>query len=149
MLAVPHKIITHAPHLSEPPVRNDLPAPPENNPSVISNAVSFMLKLAGFPNGPKLWEELHLRALSHDGSDDTAWLVAFEKRILGNCICRKYWTQDVAINPPDFANYFEWTVAQHNTVNGRLEKPILTVEEARKIWSAMPSSTHKDHISSS
>ena len=88
----------------------------------------------GFPDGPKLWAELHRRALSHAGGDDSAWLEEFEKRILGNCVCRNQWRHDLVIEPPDFSNYFAWTVSQHNRVNARLGKPILTVEEARARW---------------
>lgn len=81
-----------------------------------------------------IWDDLHRRALTHEG-DDSAWLRDFELQILGGCVCRKQWREDLAAKPPDFANYFAWTVAAHNAVNARLGKPILTVDEARAIWS--------------
>ena len=92
----------------------------------------------GFPDGPKLWAELHRHALAHSGGDDSAWLAAFEQRILGACWCRREWKRDLEALPPDFARYFEWTVAQHNLVNARLGKPQLSVADAHRIWSAVP-----------
>lgn len=86
------------------------------------------------PVGVATWQELHPRALTHDGSDDTVWLDAFGLRIGGSCACRKDWLLWISANPPQFGRYFEWTVAAHNAVNARLQKPILTLEEAYKIW---------------
>ncbi|MBS0328213.1 MAG: hypothetical protein JSR30_00040 [Proteobacteria bacterium] len=82
---------------------------------------------------PAVWKELHRRALVREG-DDSEWLADFGRRIAGSCECRQQWFSDLKVLPPDFTRYFEWTVAIHNAVNRRLEKPELSVEEAREIW---------------
>jgi hypothetical protein len=38
---------------------------------------------------------------------------------------------------------FEWSVNAHNKVNARIEKPILTVEQALVIWTAPVNETPK------
>ena len=115
---------------------------PENyiHPRKLSAALlTHARNLAGMihgllPNGPELWSKLHRRAIAHEGVDDSAWLSDFAEQIIGRCPCRKQWEQDILATPPDFTNYFAWTVAMHNRVNARLGKPILTVEEARARW---------------
>ena len=94
----------------------------------------LMQSILHFPDGPKLWEELHRHALAHDASDDSVWLADFEKRILGSCSCRREWKKDLVELPPRFNDYFAWTVDQHNRINARLGKPLMTVEEAQKRW---------------
>lgn len=105
---------------------------------------STPLPVAVKPSGPQtaqrpliprqaIWSELHRRALVH-GGDDTAWLTDYASRIIGSCKCRDQWRDDLKIMPPDFANYFAWSVTVHNRVNERLKKPLLTVEEALTIW---------------
>lgn len=83
---------------------------------------------------PSSWQELHQRALDWDGKDDAAWLEAFALRIPGNCACTAHWRAWVKDNPPRFGDYFAWTVEGHNAVNARLNKQILTVDQARAIW---------------
>lgn len=84
--------------------------------------------------GRLLWRALHLWALALNGRKDWAWLTAFDTSLpCGSC--RAHWRQIVAENPPDWTNPFAWTVARHNQVNARLDKPQLTEAEARAIWS--------------
>lgn len=84
--------------------------------------------------GPRMWGELHRRALSVGGADST-WLQNFGASIpCGEC--RAHWTAAVIENPPQWDGYFEWTVFMHNAVNVRLGKPIVTVEEARSLWTS-------------
>lgn len=116
-------VIIHAPHLM---TAAPLPPGPES-PAQAARRTQV--------SRPAVWDELHRRALAHDGSDDTGWLWSYERRIIGGCRCRDQWRQDIDALPPDFTHYFEWTVAIHNAVNARLKKPILTVESARAIWS--------------
>ena len=40
------------------------------------------------------------------------------------------------------AKLFEWTVKAHNIVNRRLNKPEISVEDARKIWMSVETVTH-------
>jgi hypothetical protein len=108
--------------------------PLANNIAAPKSFVRIILNLAGFPDGPKLWAELHRRALASDGYNDSVWLAEFEKRILGNCACRAEWRRDLQSSPPDFSRYFEWTVDQHNKVNARLGKPVISYNDALLIW---------------
>lgn len=86
--------------------------------------------------GPPLWAELHRRALTtNPGADDSAWLEQFARRLpCGEC--RQHWHDMVRRAPPVWAGYFRWTVDRHNEVNVRLGKPLLTLEQARALWSA-------------
>lgn len=85
-------------------------------------------------HGAPLWAELHMRALAVEGNDDTEWLKKFSVRVpCGEC--KNHWNASMILTPPDFQNYFRWSVDRHNEVNGRLKKPLLTIDEARTIWS--------------
>lgn len=84
-----------------------------------------------------LWIELHTRALNFKEALDHQYLYQFGARIpryTTGCKCREFWTVWIRKNPPDFKNYFEWTVKAHNAVNKKLNKPEITVEEARKLY---------------
>jgi len=87
----------------------------------------------------ELWKELHLRALT-TMTDDKAYIVAFARRIprfTTGCKCKEFWNLWVRKNPPTYgADYFAWTVSIHNAVNEKLDKPIMSVEEAHKIYSS-------------
>ena len=105
-------------------------------PGIFSQAAGLVKRyVMKLPDGPELWATLHLHALQHQGGDDSEWLANFEKGLLSGCSCRSQWLADVSAHPPDFTRYFEWTVEQHNLVNKRLGKPVLTVEQALAIWS--------------
>lgn len=116
----------HAPHLR--------PKPRIEPGSQESRTIDFVHK-------PKAatWPELHGRALERFG-EDTAWLADFTARVGGNCACRKDWRAWIEVNPPDWADYFGWTVLAHNAVNKRLGKPEITVDQARVIWTEVKSS---------
>lgn len=84
--------------------------------------------------GPKLWKELHLRALRRDmrgeAGDDTAYLRALHSKLpCGSC--KMNFARHLQEIPPDFANYFEWTVKLHNAVNRELGKAEMLVCDAR------------------
>lgn len=88
-----------------------------------------------------LWKELHERAITFTGTNDTAFIKQWSNKIprfLKGCRCNEFWRKWLPKNRPDFSNnptsYFAWTVKAHNAVNTKLKKPNVTVEEARKIW---------------
>ena len=88
-----------------------------------------------------LWKELHTRALSvESGKDDSSWLRSWAKKIprfTKGCNCNEHWGKWVRANPPVFKNtdtYFAWTVEAHNAVNTRLNKPLVTVEQAKLLY---------------
>ncbi len=90
-------------------------------------------------DGPALWAELHRRALAHQGGkDDTAWLREFALKLpCGHC--RVHWHATVHENPPDWKNYFAWSVDRHNEVNAQLGKPGFSQSDAVARWMTPPS----------
>jgi hypothetical protein len=87
----------------------------------------------------QLWKELHERAYDFKGTDDLVFLKGFATKIpryTTGCKCREFWINYVKRNPPVFGDkYFEWTVKCHNAVNTKLGKPVMSLEEAKKIYS--------------
>jgi Erv1 / Alr family len=84
-------------------------------------------------DGSPLWAALHRRALVWQGGEDSIWLAQFRRRVpCGQC--KQHWDAMLARTPPDWANYFAWTVARHNEVNARLGKPGMEEAEARVRW---------------
>lgn len=95
-----------------------------------------MMTILGFPNGPDLWRDLHLRAMqTNPGQNDGAWLAAFRKRLPCSG-CRQHWDAMVKAAPPNWNAYFAWTVARHNEVNARLGKPQITLHDAEVLWAS-------------
>jgi hypothetical protein len=88
--------------------------------------------------GRQLWAELHRRALSYQGDewDEHPWIACFARRVPCGT-CRDEWRQLIQELPPDLTDresYFRWTVRAHNAVNAKLGKPILSFEEATRLW---------------
>lgn len=91
-----------------------------------------------------LWRELHVRALNYvpNVRGDLEWVQAWSTKIprfTKGCSCNEHWTRWYRANPPDFTSkdtYFAWTVKAHNAVNERTYKPTISVEEAKKLYSA-------------
>ena len=48
--------------------------------------------------------------------------------------CRAHWKQITTENPPDYDNWFSWTVKVHNLVNERIGKPVMNLGDAKKKW---------------
>jgi len=76
----------------------------------------------------------------HDGTvRDATSLAKWELQIPQyGCACKKDYAIYKAENPPDFSSpesLWLWGIALHNWVNRKLNKPEITIEEARKIWS--------------
>lgn len=90
----------------------------------------------------RLWVELHRHALHDhvDGTTDKKWLMTWSAKVpkfTKGCACNDHWKKWLATHPPNFATrdtYFEWTVKAHNSVNKRLNKPELTVDQAKALY---------------
>lgn len=85
----------------------------------------------------KLWEELHtLQWKSYEETKE--WFKHWCIRLpCGEC--KAHWLKLIAEFSPDEAfknsdDYFKWTVDAHNKVNERLGKPIISLEEAKRLW---------------
>lgn len=81
-----------------------------------------------------LWGLLH--TYKHKSKEETQkWLEEWKNKL--SCgRCKKHYEELVKENPIDFENFFEWGVKIHNLVNNKLNKPEVTVEQAREIWKA-------------
>ncbi len=88
---------------------------------------------AARPGYPELWADLHRAALSAPTAGAfAAFLGAFRARVpCGEC--RSHWSAWVEEHPPG-PDAFAWSVEAHNSVNARLGKPLLPVEQARALW---------------
>ena len=84
-----------------------------------------------------LWNELHMRGLQYEGKNDYGYILTFGKRIpryTSGCTCKEFWNKWIITNPPDYKNYFAWTVKTHNAVNIKLNKPEMSLEDARALY---------------
>ncbi len=86
--------------------------------------------------GPPLWHELHLRAFSPvaDHDAERRYLDFLATRLPCGA-CRVDYLNYLRTNPPDFRDYFGWTVRLHNFVNKKLDKPMMDYETALAYWS--------------
>ena len=92
--------------------------------------------------GPYYWGVLHLACIG--GIDPAALqaLVYMFPAILPCPACGVHFAEVLNATPlpetddPDVL--FKWSVDVHNIVNKRLEKPLLTYEEAYRYWMTMP-----------
>ena len=83
--------------------------------------------------GPSMWADLHRRSLA--GAIDARWLDGFTARVpCGDC--RRHWQGVLAEHPLPTDGQFEWSVRVHAAVSRRIGKPEMSVEDARRIWSA-------------
>lgn len=109
-----------------------------NNNTIHSDINRSSTTVSLSTKGPQLWRELHLRSLNWDPKkNDVAFLRRLKYRLSAfgaNCECKFFYTKYLEDNPPDYAEYFKWTVDLHNAVNKKLNKPTVTFANAKKIW---------------
>jgi len=92
--------------------------------------------------GPYYWGVLHLACLGGINPSALQALVAMFPAILPCPACGVHFAEVLNAAPlpetddPDVL--FKWSVDVHNVVNKRLEKPLLTYEDAFKYWMTMP-----------
>lgn len=91
-------------------------------------------------DGPAVWARIHWRAVDSasrfDPDAEWSWLKAI-LFILPCGECKQHWNTFCASQPPDLSSaeaYFAWTVAVHNSVNAKLNKPIMEIDDARRRW---------------
>lgn len=99
-----------------------------NNPEAAAAAEARLQEQLA-ARGRALWTELH-QSLGVDLTWLNGWLIRLP---CGDC--RTEAEKFIADLPPDFGDgWFAWGVAFHNSVNGKLGKPRLTLEDAAAIW---------------
>lgn len=82
-----------------------------------------------------LWQLLH--TYKYESEEKTKiWFEAWKAKI--SCgSCKAHLEELLKALPTDYSSkegFFKWTVEIHNMVNKKLEKPIVSVEEALLIW---------------
>jgi len=75
------------------------------------------------------WQEWHTASFPNKD-----WLVSWLSRIPSACGCVEDFRNWVKANPPQFDEWFPYSVAGHNFVNQKLGRKLVDVEEARSIW---------------
>jgi len=87
-----------------------------------------------------LWSVIHGVAIKYerDGKVIDDGVIDFYKSIghvVGCKTCIRHYYKFIDENPiPRNGGLFTWTVQLHNSVNERLGKPIVSVDEAYNIW---------------
>ena len=94
--------------------------------------------------GPYFWGVIHLGCLT--GSMTSEFITMYPS-VIPCRICGNHFAELIQELPfPESRDpmiMFEWSVNAHNKVNARIEKPILTVEQALAIWTAPVNETPK------
>ena len=92
--------------------------------------------------GPLFWGALHVAALGCSNHENLVNFVECYKAIIPCMSCRQHFEEVLDANPvPAVSNpaeLFAWTVDVHNIVNKRINKPLLTYEEAYQTWTSEP-----------
>ena len=92
--------------------------------------------------GRRAWSLLH----NYRGCDPQ-WVELWEHFIpSGGCSCKEGYKAILKDHPFDYSSpdaFFASSVALHNAVNRKLEKPEITPEEARQIWNRTDSQTQE------
>lgn len=91
--------------------------------------------------GPGTWTVTHVLGLVSDESGKSGDYKFYERYVfrmvhaLPCAKCRRHAVKYINSNPvPKDKSMFEWSVNFHNTVNKRLKKPIVSLEDARKMY---------------
>ncbi|HEX8342849.1 MAG TPA: ERV1/ALR-related protein [Tepidisphaeraceae bacterium] len=90
----------------------------------------------------RLWASIHRRPAAYDGNaeGELAWVQVIDQQLpCGEC--RRHWRAMLTSLPPDLSSreaYFATTVEWHNTINRRLGKPVMTLDDARAVWTRSP-----------
>jgi hypothetical protein len=75
------------------------------------------------------WQEWHtVRFPNKD------WLDSWLSRIPKGCGCVEDFVNWVKANPPEFQDWFPYSVRGHNFVNAKIGKPLTSVDSARSLW---------------
>ena len=89
--------------------------------------------------GPYFWGVIHLGCLT---GSITPEFIAMYPSVIPCGMCGQHFAELLKEMPfPDSRDplvLFKWSVDAHNLVNERTGKPILSVEEALKIWTTEP-----------
>jgi len=84
-------------------------------------------------NGAELWKQLHIKSINDGITND--WLSEWSEPLPAfGCSCKSFFLQFLHNRPLPATNQFEWSFQLHNNINAKLGKPLLSLEDARDIW---------------
>lgn len=75
------------------------------------------------------WREWHLVR-----NPTQEWFLDWLSRIPNGCGCVDGFVKWVKDNPPEFDNWFPYSVRAHNFVNEKIGRPCMSVNEAHSLW---------------
>ena len=97
--------------------------------------------------GPYFWGVLHLACVGGIDPQALQALVALFPAILPCPACGVHFEEVLNDHPlpntDDPEVLFKWSIDVHNVVNERLEKPLVSYDEARDLWLKLPQEAPK------
>lgn len=75
------------------------------------------------------WREWHLVR-----NPTMEWFTDWLSRIPSGCGCVEDFVNWVKSNPPEFDDWFSYSVRGHNFVNAKIGRPLMSVDSARSLW---------------
>src|SRR5688572_20802270 len=96
-------------------------------------------------DGKGIWFVIHTLALNTNGKKDYfEWMMNTLSDNFGCEICKPHIKKFIMDTPPkntiykqEDIGYFKWTWELHNSVNKRLNKPVISLDEALSIYKNM------------
>ena len=89
--------------------------------------------------GSRYWAELHLFGLRNPSlcAENDFWFRQWMLSLpFDGCPCEQHLKDFLRNNPTDWSDFFAWSVRLHNSVNDRIGRPTISVENARIVWSS-------------
>lgn len=89
--------------------------------------------------GSRYWAELHLFGLRNPSlcAENNFWFKQWMLSLpFDGCPCEQHLKDFLRNNPTDWSDFFAWSVRLHNSVNDRIGRPTISVENARIVWSS-------------
>lgn len=81
----------------------------------------------------KHWKEFHCKVDANQ-----AWFLDWLSRVPANCDCGEGLASLVERLPPRFGDWFAYSVEFHNAINLKLNKPMISIEDALRAWRPIP-----------
>lgn len=96
--------------------------------------------------GPYFWGALHTACLEPADMNALRNFIFLFPFVLPCSACRVSFQECLKELPPPTCprQIFAWSVEVHNCVNFKLGKPLMGLQEARRVWSSAPPETFTD-----
>ncbi len=84
--------------------------------------------------GRLAWRWLHTEALKGALTPDRLKFEFFPMIPRYGCGCVQGWVETITTNQFRDKDQFAWSVEVHNTVNCKIDKPVVSIDDARAVW---------------